>query len=378
MLARPDPNTFELLPGGDADAPVARMFCDISALLGRAVRRRPALRAEAQPRAGPREGLHVLRRPRDGVLLLPVRRATSSRSTTPATSTSPRTTSARELRKQTVLRLEAMGIPVEYSFHENGPSQHEIDLRYTDALDDGRQRDDVPARSPRRSRTTTACTRPSCPSRSPARSARGCTRTCRCSRATSTRSTIPGDEYGLSKVAKHFIAGLLVHASEISRDHQPVGQLLQAADPGLRGAGLQVLGAQQPLGARARAAAEEGQERVDAHRVPRARPRVQPVPRVLGDARGRAQGHRGGLRAPARGDRQHLRAHRRGAARRGHRLAARLACATRSTRWSTPSWWPRRSASTCSRTSCVNKRREWADYKADVTPFEIARYLGTL
>ncbi len=45
-----------------------------------------------------------------------------------------------QLRKQTVLRLEAMGIPVEYSFHENGPSQHEIDLRYTDALDDGRQR----------------------------------------------------------------------------------------------------------------------------------------------------------------------------------------------------------------------------------------------
>ena len=39
-----------------------------------------------------------------------------------------------ELRKQTVLRLESMGIPVEYSFHENGPSQHEIDLRYTDAL----------------------------------------------------------------------------------------------------------------------------------------------------------------------------------------------------------------------------------------------------
>src|SRR5207247_10192564 len=39
-----------------------------------------------------------------------------------------------QLRKQTVLRLEAMGIPVEYSFHENGPSQHEIDLRYPDAL----------------------------------------------------------------------------------------------------------------------------------------------------------------------------------------------------------------------------------------------------
>ena len=31
--------------------------------------------------------------------------------------------------------LEAMGIPVEYSFHEDSPSQHEIDLRYTDALE---------------------------------------------------------------------------------------------------------------------------------------------------------------------------------------------------------------------------------------------------
>ncbi len=41
---------------------------------------------------------------------------------------------ASELRKRTILTLEPMGIPVEYSFHENGPSQHEIDLRYTDAL----------------------------------------------------------------------------------------------------------------------------------------------------------------------------------------------------------------------------------------------------
>jgi glutamine synthetase len=33
-----------------------------------------------------------------------------------------------------VLTLEDMGIPVEYSQHEDAPSQHEIDLRYTDAL----------------------------------------------------------------------------------------------------------------------------------------------------------------------------------------------------------------------------------------------------
>jgi len=41
---------------------------------------------------------------------------------------------AHDLRKETVLYLERMGIPVEYSHHEVAPSQHEIDLRFADAL----------------------------------------------------------------------------------------------------------------------------------------------------------------------------------------------------------------------------------------------------
>jgi glutamine synthetase len=41
---------------------------------------------------------------------------------------------ATELRRETILTLESMGIHVEYSHHEVAPSQHEIDLRYTDAL----------------------------------------------------------------------------------------------------------------------------------------------------------------------------------------------------------------------------------------------------
>jgi len=41
------------------------------------------------------------------------------------------------LRKRTIQTLETMGIPVEYSFHEDSPSQHEIDLRHTDALTHG-------------------------------------------------------------------------------------------------------------------------------------------------------------------------------------------------------------------------------------------------
>ena len=41
---------------------------------------------------------------------------------------------ATDLRRETVLTLEQMGISVEYSHHEVAPSQHEIDMRYTDAL----------------------------------------------------------------------------------------------------------------------------------------------------------------------------------------------------------------------------------------------------
>ena len=41
---------------------------------------------------------------------------------------------ASDLRKQTLHMLEALSIPVEYSFHEDSPSQHEIDLRYRQHL----------------------------------------------------------------------------------------------------------------------------------------------------------------------------------------------------------------------------------------------------
>ena len=41
---------------------------------------------------------------------------------------------ASQLRRRTVLTLEEMGIGVEHAQHEDAPGQHEIDLRYTDAL----------------------------------------------------------------------------------------------------------------------------------------------------------------------------------------------------------------------------------------------------
>ena len=57
-----------------------------------------------------------------------------SRSTRAATSTTRRTTSAHDFRREAITMLERMGISVEFSHHEVAPGQQEIDLRYADAL----------------------------------------------------------------------------------------------------------------------------------------------------------------------------------------------------------------------------------------------------
>jgi glutamine synthetase len=136
VLARPDPKTFQLLPWHPDDIPVARVFCDLFNLDG-------------SPFEGcPRHALRrLLDRARDQGFTFyaspeieyfyfadadpshePV--ALDSGSYFELTASDLGT----ELRTRTVLTLEEMGIPVEHAQHEDSPSQHEIDLRYTDAL----------------------------------------------------------------------------------------------------------------------------------------------------------------------------------------------------------------------------------------------------
>jgi len=141
VLANPDPKTFQLLPYQSDGVPVARVVCDIANLDGTPF--------EGDPR-------HVLRRTLDRARDLgfsfycapeleffyfdPPPRGSDVGAQPPAPldhgSYFELTASdlATELRRKTVLTLEDMGIPVEYSQHEDAPSQHEIDLRYTDAL----------------------------------------------------------------------------------------------------------------------------------------------------------------------------------------------------------------------------------------------------
>lgn len=135
MLAVPDADTFELLPWR-TDDPVARIFCNISSLDG--------LPFPGDPR-------QVLRRGLDRAKSLGYRYYASAdleyfyfRDNDPSRPPQPLDTSsyfdlsaadsAGDLRRRTIGHLEALGIPVRYSHHEEAPSQQEIDLRYTDAL----------------------------------------------------------------------------------------------------------------------------------------------------------------------------------------------------------------------------------------------------
>ncbi len=306
MLAVPDANTFEIVPWRDNDAPAARIFCDVQRLSGEPF--------EGDPR-------HVLKRN--------LERAREKGFTFFAgpemeffyfeSSTSPipldhagffdltQHDMVSNLRTQTIMQLEAMGIPVEYSFHELGPSQHEIDLRYTDALTmaDNVMTFRLVVKEVAQDLGVYATFMPK-----PIAGDFGSGMHTHLSLFEGDVNAFhdPGDEYGLSKVGKAFIAGLLRHARDHRRD-EPVGQLVQAAQRTIRGTGVRLVGAQQPLGAHPCADPEAGQGELDTDRVPVTGPGMQPVPRVLADARRGPQGRGGGLRASSRGDQQHLPAH---------------------------------------------------------------------
>jgi len=133
MIAMADPSTFQIIPWRPTERPVARMICDILNPDGtpyegdpRYVLKRAIKKISDQGYTfyvGPEleffyfagdKGTEILDQGGyfDG---LPVDRAT-------------------DLRRQTIFALQDIGIRVEYSHHEVAPSQHEIDLRYDDAL----------------------------------------------------------------------------------------------------------------------------------------------------------------------------------------------------------------------------------------------------
>lgn len=133
MLAKPDPTTLAILPWRPKEKAVARMFCDI-----------------LEPDGSPHEGdpRHILKRNLERLkeknytfyvgpeLEYFYFKGEEHPEVLDKGGYFDLTTldAASDLRRDTILTLEAMGIKAEYSHHEVAPSQHEIDLCYADAL----------------------------------------------------------------------------------------------------------------------------------------------------------------------------------------------------------------------------------------------------
>ena len=137
MLAKPDPQTFSILPWRTESPGAARMFCDIAM-------------PDGSP--SPSDPRHVLKRtlqraadmgftcythpevefflfkstPKTGEVPIPVDQGGYFDHTPSAV--------GHDFRRQAITMLEAMGVSVEFSHHEGAPGQQEIDLRYADAL----------------------------------------------------------------------------------------------------------------------------------------------------------------------------------------------------------------------------------------------------
>jgi glutamine synthetase len=132
MVALPDPTTFQLIPWRPKEPGVARMFCDIYRPDGRPFEGDPRFVLRKQLERSANLGYTFYVSPELEYFYFK-----NSKSTEPLDHGGyfdQTADAASDLRRETVLALEAMGIEVEYSHHEVAPSQHEIALRYTDAL----------------------------------------------------------------------------------------------------------------------------------------------------------------------------------------------------------------------------------------------------
>ena len=214
MVAFPDPETFCLLPWrATEEGTVCRMFCDVRLPDGTPYAGDPrnALRRQLQQAAdmgytfyvGPELEYYYFK-----------------------SSTEPEVLdhggyfdmthldAARNLRRDTVLTLRTLGIKVEYSHHEVGPSQHEIDLRYTEGLTmaDHCQTYRLVVKEVAANHGVYATFMPK-----PLQDQNGSGMHTHQSLFSGDRNQFhdPNDEYHLSDTAKHYIAGILRHAPEI-------------------------------------------------------------------------------------------------------------------------------------------------------------------
>jgi glutamine synthetase len=218
MLAKPDPGTFQILPWRGEGPATARMFCDIMMPDGspsyadpRYVLKRTLGQAAEMGftfYTHPEIEFYLFRDPPEpGDEPVPVDRSGYFDHTAQSAGS--------DFRREAITMLEQMGISVEFSHHEGGPGQQEIDLRYADALTtaDNVMTFRMVVREVALSQGIWASFMPK-----PFTSHPGSGMHTHVSLFEGDRNAFfeAGAEYQLSKTGRQFIAGMLRHATEMT------------------------------------------------------------------------------------------------------------------------------------------------------------------
>jgi len=218
MLARPDASTFQILPWrGDGPA-TARMFCDIAMPDGSASYADPRYVLKRTLQSAAEQGFTFYThpeiefylfkgQPEPGQPPVPVDQSGYFDHTAQSAGS--------DFRREAITMLESMGISVEFSHHEGGPGQQEIDLRYADALStaDNIMTFRTVVREVALGQGVWASFMPKPFTEHP-----GSGMHTHVSLFEGDRNAFfeGGAEYQLSKTGRHFIAGILHHAPEIT------------------------------------------------------------------------------------------------------------------------------------------------------------------
>jgi len=133
MVAVPEPNSFQLLPWRPQEKPVGRMFCDILNPDGTAYAADPRYVLKRMLLKAREKGYTFYVGPELEYFYFKSDAAPEIIDRGGYFDVTPLDRGS-DLRRQTIFALQQMGIEVEYSHHEVAPSQHEIDLRYDEAL----------------------------------------------------------------------------------------------------------------------------------------------------------------------------------------------------------------------------------------------------
>jgi glutamine synthetase len=216
MHLRPDVSTFAILPWLTGEEATARLICDVytpddQPFQGdpRAVLRRALTEAEKMGfcyNTGPELEFFLLKPHADGSLIPPVPHDSASYFDAPSDM-------AAGLRRQMASTLEAFGIHVEAMHHEGAHGQQEIDFRYSDALTTADSA--VTLRVALKviaQKNGLYCTFLPKPIRGINGSGMHVHQSLAYAATGKNAFADPGDAHGLSKIAKHFIAGQLAHA----------------------------------------------------------------------------------------------------------------------------------------------------------------------